>query len=308
MKVLVTGATGFIGKRLCVALAERGHTIHVLTRDASTATKRIATPVTAFSWNAETNTPPEESFNGVEAVIHLAGEGVAEKRWTDAQKKKIYDSRILGTRNLVKGIAKYGKSVKTLVSSSAIGYYGDRGDETLTENSKPADRFLAKVCIEWEKEAAAAPNSVRTVLLRTGIVLGEDGGALKKLLPIFRLGAGGPVGTGKQWMSWIHVDDMVGLYLHALEKPTLQGPVNAVGPNPVRNNDFSKALGKALRRPAIVPAPAFALKLALGEMAEIVLASQRVLPEAAKSSNYDFQYSTIESAFDEIVKKKALKS
>ena len=235
-------------------------------------------------------------------VFHLAGESVAEGRWTAAQKVRIRESRVIGTRNLVAGIARAEPRPRVLVSASAVGYYGDRGEEELTEASPPGDDFLADVCIAWEREARVAEqHGVRVVLARTGIVLGQ-GGALAKMLTPFKLGAGGPLGNGRQWMPWIHVADLARLYLHAADTTSIQGPMNAVGPDPVRNSEFTKALGRALHRPAFMPAPYLGLRLVFGEFAKVLFASQRVIPQVAIDTGFHFEYPQIAAALAEILK------
>jgi uncharacterized protein (TIGR01777 family) len=246
--------------------------------------------------------PPPEAFDGVDAVLHLAGESVAEGRWTATQKNRIRDSRVLGTRHLVQGIAQAARKPAVLVSASAVGYYGDRGDEELTESARPADDFLARVCVDWEREAVAAEKAgVRVVTARTGIVLGAGGGALAKMLTPFKLGGGGPLGNGRQWMPWIHVADLARLYVHAAETSSIQGAMNAVAPHPVRNSEFTKALGRALHRPAFIPAPYFGLRLLFGEFAQVLFASQRVIPRVALDSGFVFQFPEIAAALREIL-------
>jgi uncharacterized protein (TIGR01777 family) len=220
-------------------------------------------------------------------VFNLAGEPVAEGRWTDERKRRIRDSRVLGTRNLVAGLAGLTTRPRVLVSASAVGYYGDRGDQTLDETSSPGHGFLADVCVEWEREALAAERlGIRVVCVRTGIVLAHGGGALAKMLTPFRMGAGGKLGNGRQWMPWIHLDDEVGILLHAMKDARLHGAINAVGPRPVTNAEFTRALGRAMHRPAFLPVPKTALRLAFGEMSEILTASQRVLPKEAERTGY----------------------
>ena len=238
----------------------------------------------------------------MEAVFHLAGESVAEGRWTAAQKARIRDSRVVGTRNLVQGIAQVSDRPRVLVSASAVGYYGDRGEEELTESASPGRDFLADVCVAWEKEALAAEKlGVRVVTERTGIVLGAGGGALAKMLTPFKLGAGGPLGNGRQWMPWVHVSDLARLYLHAAEHESIRGPMNAVAPHPVRNSEFTKALGRQLRRPAFMPAPYLGLRLLFGEFAQVLFASQRVVPQVALDTGFTFQYPDIAAALKEIL-------
>jgi uncharacterized protein (TIGR01777 family) len=298
MKALLTGATGFVGKRLLPLL---DHPI-VLSRNIERAQRSIGAACGRIvAWDPMDGPPPPEAFDGVDVVLHLAGESVAEGRWTKAQKAKIRDSRVVGTRNLVEGIARAEHRPRVLVSASAVGYYGDRGEEELTERSTPGDDFLADVCIEWEREALAAEKAgVRVAMLRTGIVLGH-GGALAKMLTPFRLGAGGPLGNGKQWMPWIHVDDMARMYVHAATTESIHGPMNAVAPKPVRNSEFTKALGRALHRPAFMPAPYLGLRLLFGEFAKVLFASQRVLPKVALESGFQFEYPEIDAALRQIL-------
>ncbi|NBX75758.1 MAG: TIGR01777 family protein [Proteobacteria bacterium] len=306
MRVAITGATGFIGKYLLEALLKEGATPVVLTRNVQSAQKALGSGIEVHAWNPETELAPQKVLESVDAVIHLAGEGIANKRWSEKQKKKILDSRVLGTRNLVNALNSLkGKKPKTLVSASAIGFYGNRGADLLNEKSLPGNGFLSDVCLAWEEEAQKVDSSIRLVIPRIGIVLGREGGALAKLLPLFKLGAGGPVGTGNQYMSWIHVRDVAGLLVFALKHETVRGPMNAVAPSPVTNADFSKALGKAVHRPAFMPAPAFGIKLAMGELSVLVLHSQRVLPENAQQHGYQFQFSEIQKALDDLAKKKS---
>ena len=233
--------------------------------------------------------------------MHLAGEPVAQ-RWTADVKRKIRDSRIVGTRNLVHGLSTLSKRPRVLLSASATGYYGSRGDETLTENSKPGDDFLAQVCIDWEKEARMAESlGMRVVCLRTGIVLGKERGALQKILPPFRLGLGGRLASGKQWMPWIHVDDLVGLIQFALSREQVSGPMNGTAPKPVTNTEFTETLAQALHRPAVFTVPGFALRLAYGEMASVVLASTRAMPAVAQSNGYRFEFQELALALADII-------
>lgn len=295
MTVLVTGATGFIGRALVKALRARGDEVRALVRNPAAARAQLGTD--AFPWD-DGKPVPADAIEGVDAVVHLAGEGIADKRWTAARKKRLRDSRIDGTRHVVEAIAAASPRPKVLVSGSAIGFYGDVPEGDVTEGVSAGKDFLAEVCQAWEAEARKAESlGVRVVLLRTGIVLGAGGGALAKMLLPFKLGAGGPMGSGRQWMSWIHLDDEVGLVLHALDTAGVSGPVNATAPAPARNRDFARALGRALHRPAFAPAPGFALKLLLGEMAGVVLLTgQRVLPAKAEASGYAFRHPTLEGA------------
>lgn len=297
MRALVTGATGFIGRRLLDEIAEPV----VLSRDPEKV-RRHCPGAEAFTWDPLSGPPPAEAFRGVEAVFHLAGEPVAEGRWTAAKKQRIMDSRKVGTANLVKALEQLSERPRVLVSASAVGYYGDRGDETLEEQSAPGNDFLARVCLEWEQAAQqAASLGVRVVNPRIGIVLGAGGGALAKMLPPFKLGLGGRLASGKQWMPWIHLDDLIGLFLHAASHADLYGPLNAVAPNPATNGEFTRALAAALHRPAFLPAPGPLLKLAVGEFAEVLLASQRVVPRVAEQTGYRFQYPELAEALRAII-------
>ena len=275
MIIAITGASGFVGKNLSAKLAAEGHT----TRAISLRGKL-----------------PSEAFAICDAVVHLSGEPVAQ-RWTAAVKQRIRDSRIEGTRAVVAAIAALEKKPSVLISASAIGYYGSRGDEILTETSAPSNDFLGETCVAWERESREAEKlGVRVVNPRIGVVLGRDGGALQKMLPPFRLGVGGRIGSGKQWMSWIHIDDLVGLILFAISNPNVRGPVNAVVSQPVTNAEFTQELAKALHRPAILPVPEFALKLLFGEMSGMLVGGQRVVPQAALAAGFEFRYSELGSA------------
>ena len=292
MQPLVTGATGFIGQQLCKLLPDP----KVLTRRPESVSPGLANAA-CFRWDPTSETPPLEALDGCDSVFHLAGESVAEGRWTHAKKLRIRESRIVGTRNLVAGMSEMDQPPKVLVSASAVGFYGSRGSDILSEDAPQCDGFLADVCHEWEVAArAAAAFGIRVVTVRIGLVLGKSGGGLAKMLPLFRLGLGGPLGSGQQWMPWIHVEDLARLFVFAAEHEELQGPVNGTSPHPVTNREFTRALGRAVRRPAFFPAPAFALRLGLGEFADVLLASQRVEPRAALGAGFEFEYSDIDSA------------
>jgi uncharacterized protein len=293
MNITVTGATGFIGKRLVRNLLEAGHSVHALGRKRS----RTLPPAVRFSeWNSTEAEPAAESLATADAIIHLAGEPVAQ-RLTPEAKQRIRGSRVDGTRNLVSALSKQSQRPQVLVCASAIGYYGSRGDEILTEKSDPGRDFLAQVVVDWEQSAREAEAlGIRVVPLRFGVVLGKDGGAFARMLPPFRLGFGGRLASGQQWMSWIHVDDVIGLIRFALENSTIRGPMNATAPQPVPNVEFTKELATALHRPAILPVPRFALKLLFGEMAQVILGSQRVIPQAARSAGFQFEYPELRPA------------
>lgn len=297
MTITLTGATGFLGKRLQQHLREAGHTLHILARKV-----QPDQPGTRyFSWIAEQGLPPAEALDRADSVIHLAGAPVAQ-RWTATAKHRIRTSRIEGTRHLVQALTTQTRRPATLVSASAIGYYGSRGDTVLTESSKPGQDFLAEVCREWEQQAElAAALGLRVVLIRIGVVLGPDGGALAQMLPPFRLGVGGPIAGGRQWMSWIHISDLIAIITAAATESRWHGPVNAVAPQPVTNREFTQALGEALHRPAVVPVPGFALKMLYGEMSSVILGSQRVLPKAAISAGFPYGFPQLQTALQDIL-------
>jgi uncharacterized protein len=298
MRTLVTGATGLIGSRLVERLD--GIAV-VLSRDPVKAGRRFA-EVEAHAWAPEAGPPPSTALHDLDVVFHLAGEPVGAGRWTAERKRRIRESRVLGTRHLIGGLADQPHRPRVLVSASAVGYYGDRGDDELDETSSAGRDFLAEVCAEWEREALAAESlGIRVVCVRTGIVLARDGGALAKMLTPFRLGAGGKLGGGKQWMPWIHLDDVVGLLMHASREDQIRGALNAVGPRPVTNAELTRTLGQALHRPAFFSVPRTALRLAFGEMSGILTASQRVLPRVALRTGYAFQHADLGGALEAIL-------
>jgi len=283
MKIAVSGAGGFVGRAFCDAARKKGHEVLALGRRSG---DRI--------WDPSSQPAPLE---GAEAVVHLAGEPVAEGRWTAGKMARIRDSRIVGTRNLVAGLR--GSGARVLVSASATGYYGDRGDEELTEDSTPGMDFLAEVCKGWEQEAQAAP--CRSVRVRIGIVLGPGGGALGKMLLPFKLGLGGRLGSGRQWMSWIHRDDLVSLLLHAIETEGVSGPLLGTAPAAVTNLDFTRALGRTLGRWTILPMPRWMLRFAVGKVAGVLCSSQRCLPRRTLDSGFVFRHPELESALREVI-------
>ncbi len=294
-RILVSGVSGPIGAALLPSLKSRGYQVTRLVRGAATGSDQI-------SWDPLEPIAPEK-VSGFDAVIHLAGESIVG-RWTNAKKIKIRESRVAGTTTLAEALAQAAAKPQVFVCSSAIGYYGDRGNEVLHEGSKPGVGFLPDVCREWEAATqAAAKAGVRTVQMRTGVVLSPKGGALGKMLTPFKMGVGGKIGDGRQWMSWIDVQDMVGAIHHILKSDLLQGPVNMVAPKPVTNAEFTKTLGSVLSRPAILPVPAFAVKLAFGEMGEtVLLGSQRVEPTQLVMSGYPFRFSTLRASLENILK------
>jgi uncharacterized protein len=294
--ILVSGSSGLAGSALVPALQEAGYDVTRLVRGFSSSQNQIP-------WNPGEAIAPQ-TVSGYDAVVHLAGESIVG-RWTQAKKMHIRESRITGTRHLAEALAKAAIRPRVLVSASAIGYYGNRGDEILREESPSGAGFLSDVCLGWEcATVPAAQAGIRTVQVRIGVVLSPDGGALAKMLMPFRLGLGGKMGNGRQWWSWITLQDLVGIILHALKTDSLRGPVNAVAPNPARNIEFTKILGKVLSRPAIFPMPAFAAHLALGEMAdELLLASQRVESTKLKASGYTFRQPELRPALEAMLKK-----
>ena len=291
MKVAVSGSSGLVGSALVPHLTAGGHQVARLVRSRAASPGEIA-------WNPEAGTIDSAALEGFGAIIHLAGESIAHGRWTEAKKNRIRDSRVGSTRLLTAAIAGLSRPPQVLVCASAIGYYGDRGDELLKEDSPPGDDFLAGVCRAWEEAAeAAARRGVRVVQHRFGMILSTAGGALAKMLLPYRLGAGGPIGTGRQYVSWITLDDALGAIGHALATVTLRGPVNTVSPHPVTSREFARALGRVLHRPAILPLPAFAARLMFGEMADaLLLSSQRVDPARLLSSGYHFLHPDLELA------------
>jgi uncharacterized protein (TIGR01777 family) len=296
MRITVTGATGRIGSRLVRQLLDRGDEVTVLSRNPDRA--RAALPgVDAVAWDPAAQPAPADALAGRDGVVHLAGEDIAQ-RWNADAKRRIRESRELGTRNLVAGLRAADPRPPVLVSASAVGYYGPHGDEPLDETAPAGSGFLADVCAAWEREAQAAEElGVRVVRLRTGVVLDRDGGALAKMLPFFRLGGGGPVAGGRQYMPWIHRDDLVALQIAALEGgDDWTGPINGTAPETVTNREFSKALGRALHRPAFAPVPGLAVRVLYGDMAELVTEGQRVEPRRAQELGYEFRHPRLDEA------------
>lgn len=291
MRVLLTGATGLIGLALADALRDRGDQVVALSRDQQRGQRVLGEAVEVHAWpHPNDEPPPEAALRGADAVIHLLGEPVAQ-RWTEESKRRIRESRVNATRSLVAGLSSLAEAdrPRVLVSQSATGYYGPRGDEIVDEHSSAGSDFLAEVVVEWEREALAASSLTRVALTRTGVVISPSGGALAKMLPFFRLGIGGPVAGGRQFVPWVHLDDVVGVLLLCVDDERAAGPLNLTAPNPVDNAEFSRALGRALKRPAVLPVPGFAIGLLYGEMAQMVTTGQRAVPSRLKELGYEFR-------------------
>lgn len=297
MKILITGASGLIGKALHESFQSKGY-------ELLRASRKEPKNAADIQWDTESGFAEPERLEGVDAVIHLAGESVGGLRWTDEKKTAIRDSRILGTRSVVAAMAAMKQKPKVFIAASAIGFYGDRGDEILTESSSPGTTFLADVAKAWEAESRRAEDAgIRTVLLRTGVVLSKDGGALATMLTPFKFGLGGVVGSGKQWMSWISLSDVVRIVKFALENENLRGAVNVVAPNAVTNEEFTKTLGDVLYRPTFLPLPAFAINMVFGEMGDaLLLASTRAEPRRLEDAGFEFEFTDLKKAIENAVK------
>ncbi len=303
MRVLITGATGTIGLALADALTARGDQVVALSRDPERGQRVLGEHAEVHPWpDPEGAPPPAEALAGAQAVVNLLGEPVAQ-RWTDTAKQRIRESRVRSTRQLAKALTALPGDARpgVLVSQSATGYYGPRGDAPLDEQASPGSDFLAEVTIAWETEATAVSESLRVACTRTGVVLSPDGGALAKMLPFFKLGIGGPVAGGRQYVPWIHLDDVVGGLLHCVDHEQAAGPVNLTAPNPVTNAELSRALGHALGRPAILPVPGVAVRLLYGEMAEMVTTGQRAIPAKLRELGYGFRHPEIELALKDVL-------
>lgn len=294
-RILITGATGLVGTELSLALLQKGCKVAILGRSPEpTFRKHFTLPCEYYPWVDPAHTPPPEAALQVDCVLNLMGEPIAGRRWTAEQKAKLRESRVSTTRNLVEALRKHQPKLGTFISSSAIGYYGDSGSHVLSEDSPASGDFLGSLCRDWEQEAQRAP--ARTVTIRTGIVLSLDGGALTKMLPIFERGWGGRLSTGHQWMSWIHIDDLVSIFLRAIEDTSFRGPYNAVAPSPVTNGEFTRSLAKHLKVRTFLPVPKLAVTLAMGEMSQLLLCSQRVTPAALASQSFNFEFRTLDDA------------
>ncbi len=303
MRVLITGATGTLGLALADALRTRGDQVVALSRDPERGQRVLGDGVEVHGWAEPTSEPPPaEALAGVDGVVHLLGEPIAQ-RWSDDAKQRIRDSRVLGTRQLVSGLNALGEADRpgVLVSQSAVGYYGPRGDAPLDETASAGHDFLADIVVGWEREAMAASDTMRVTYMRTGVVLSPSGGALAKMLPFFKLGIGGPVAGGKQYVPWIHLDDVVGGLLCCLDERSATGPVNLTAPQPVTNADLSRALGQVLGRPALLPVPGFAVKALYGEMADIVINGQRAVPARLGELGYAFRHTEVQAALADVL-------
>jgi uncharacterized protein (TIGR01777 family) len=301
MKIVIAGGSGFLGRPLAAALARDAHDVVVLTRGSGAARGHAQLRSVEWTPNGESGRWAAQ-IDGAGAVVNLAGEPIAGRRWSDAQKQRILESRVQATRSLVAAVLAAAVPPPVFVSGSAVGYYGPLGDEVATEDTPPGSDFLAGVCVQWEAEAMrAASAGTRLVCVRTGIVLEKDGGALPQMLPPFKVGVGGPVGSGRQYWPWIHRDDWIALVRWAIQTPQATGPLNGTAPTPMTNADFARALGRAMHRPAFMPAPAFALRLMLGEMADaLLLSGQRAVPAKAERLGFAFRYPTVDAALGAI--------
>jgi uncharacterized protein len=302
MRVVVTGATGLIGRALTRQLRSRGDDVIALSRDRERARQQLGSDVEVHEWREpQTQRPPAAALEGADVVIHLMGEPIAQ-RWTASAKRRIRDSRVLSTRSLVAALAALPDASRpqVLVSQSAVGYYGPRGDQPLPEDAPAGDDFLASVAMEWEREASAASPEVRVVCVRTGVVLARHGGAMAKMLPPFRLGIGGPVAGGRQYLPWIHLDDIARVLVHCATNRELAGPVNATAV-PVTNREFSRTLGRVLHRPAVLAIPAFALWLRYGQMSTIIVTGQRAVPTRLRDTGFEFGYAELEPALRDVL-------
>jgi len=311
-KIIITGATGTIGSKLCQELIERGDELTIFTRNPANAEKKLPSVKKYIKWDYEWMNAPSSlklrrtgwmyELHDKDAVVHLAGANLGAKRWNEAYKKLAYESRIISTRNLVEAIAAVDKKPKFFICSSAVGYYGNRSDDYLSEDEEPADNFLAKLCADWEKEAAKVEElGVRRVSVRTGLVLSKDEGLLKQMIPSFKLFLGGYLGNGKQWFPWIHINDIVGLYLHIIDNDKFNGAVNAASPGIVRMKQFAKTLGRVLHRPSFLPIPKFAIKILKGELGNYATDSQRVVMNKLLKSGYKFKFENLEDALRDLL-------
>jgi uncharacterized protein len=311
-KIIITGATGSIGQRLVNELLARGDDVIVFTRNPEKAKKKIVNASKYVKWDNECTDAPSSpelrrtgwmhEFHGVDVIVHLAGANLGAKRWNDEYKKLAYDSRIISTRNLVEAIKSIGRKPKAFICANAVGIYGSRYDEVVDENSSSGNDFMATICKDWEKEAEKVEQSgVRRVSIRTGLVMQKDEGVLKKMLLPFKLFIGGPLGSGRQWFPWIHIDDIVGIYLHAIDNENVSGAINGASPGIVTMKDFAKTLGEVLRRPSLFPVPKFAMKIVAGEVAEYAVMSQRTSVDKILNAGYKFKFENLEEALRDLL-------
>jgi len=303
-KIIITGATGSIGSRLCKELIARGDEVTVFTRNTETTKQKFPDAINIVNWDYNKPNEWKEHLNGLDALLHLAGVNLGAKRWNKEYKKLAYESRVTSTRNLVEAVADVDKKPETFICSSAVGYYGNRGDDYLSESEGRADNFLAKLCADWENETKKVePLGVRHVSVRTGLVLNKDEGLLKQMIPSFKLFLGGYLGNGKQWFPWIHIDDIVDIYLQAVDNDSLHGAINAASSGIVRMKEFSKTLGRILHRPSFLPIPKFAIRILKGELGKYVTDSQRVVMDKLLKSGYKFKFENLDEALRDLLKK-----
>ena len=303
-KILITGATGSIGKILMQNLIAKGDEAIIFTRNIENARKKLPNASKYVKWNYKNPEEWNDHLNGVDAVIHLAGANLSSKRWNEEFKKLVYDSRVLSTRNLVEAIKAAEKKPKSFICASAVGYYGNRYDEVLDEESSPGDDYMANLCKDWEAEAAKVEQyGVRRISVRTGLVLSKDEGVLKQLYLPFKLFVGGPLSNGRQWFPWIHIIDIIGIYLQAIDNADLNGGINAASPGIVRMNEFAKTFGKVLHRPSLFNIPKFAMKLVAGEVADYAVMSQRISVDKILNAGYEFKFENLEEALRDLFNK-----
>lgn len=302
-KILITGATGSIGKKLVNKLSADGHQLTIFTRDINKAKEIVPEANEFVEWNYKHPEKWKSELEEKDIIIHLAGANLGDRRWNASFKEKAYNSRVLSTKNLVSAINSLKIKPQLFISPSAVGYYGDRGEELLTETSAPANDFLAKLCIDWENETAEVENSgIRRVSVRTGLVLSKNEGLIKKFYLPFKLFVGGPLGNGEQWFPWLHIDDIVNIYSHIIYNDNIKGPLNAASPGIVRMNEFANVLGKVLKRPSFFKVPKFALRIIAGELGEHAIDSQRISVEKLLNSGYKFKYGNLEEALTDLFK------